>query len=184
MRVSAPQLLGQVLLYAAFVVVIGYFATEPAYTHMDPDAAAITVSFGHAGEKIAPCRRLTPEEIAALPPNMRRPTDCPRERVSLLVELAVDGELLYRDWLPPSGLAGDGTSTAYERFVVAPGRHVVTARLRGASWDSTTSTSRSSSSWPDRIWSSTSVPIPEASDSYEPHRVERRIQPRGAGSRP
>jgi hypothetical protein len=48
----------------------------------------------------------------------------------LLVELAVDGELLYRDWLPPSGLAGDGTSTAYERFVVAPGRHVVTARLR------------------------------------------------------
>jgi hypothetical protein len=130
MRVSAPQLLGQVLLYAAFVVVIGYFATEPAYTHMDPGAAAITVSFGHAGEKIAPCRRLTPEEIAALPPNMRRPTDCPRERVSLLVELAVDGELLYRDWLPPSGLAGDGTSTAYERFVVAPGRHVVTARLR------------------------------------------------------
>lgn len=130
MRASALQIVGQVLFYAAFVVVIGYFASEPAYTHMDPEAAAITVSFGHAGERKTPCRRLTPEEIAALPPNMRRPTDCPRERVALLIEVEVDGELLYRDRLPPSGLAGDGTSTAYERFVLAPGRHAITARLR------------------------------------------------------
>jgi hypothetical protein len=56
--------------------------------------------------------------------------DCPRERVPLLVELLIDGQLLYRDWLPPSGLAGDGTATAYERFVVKPGHHVLTARLR------------------------------------------------------
>jgi hypothetical protein len=130
MRVSALQILGQAVLYAAFAVFIGYFATLPVYTHMDPGAASITLSFGHAGERINPCRRLTPEEIAALPPNMRRPTDCPRERVSLLVELSIDGEPLYRDRLPPSGLAGDGASTAYQRFVVAPGRHLVTVRLR------------------------------------------------------
>jgi hypothetical protein len=130
MRVSPLQILGQAAIYAAFVAVIGYFATLPAYTHMDPGAAAITLSFGHAGEKKTPCRRLTPEEIAALPPNMRRPMDCPRERVALLVELLIDGELLYRDRLPPSGLAGDGASTAYRRFVVAPGGHVITVRLR------------------------------------------------------
>ena len=56
--------------------------------------------------------------------------DCPRGRVSLLVELDIDGERGYSAWLPPSGLAGDGASTAYERFVVAPGRHRITARLR------------------------------------------------------
>ncbi len=117
-------------MYAVFMAVIGYFATSPAYTYVDPGAAVITLSFGHAGERKSECRRLTPEELAALAPNMRRPTDCPRARVSLLVELELDDEILYRAWLPPSGLAGDGASAAYERFVVAPGRHRVTARLR------------------------------------------------------
>jgi hypothetical protein len=130
MRVSAVQILGQVAFYAAFMAVLGYFATLPAYTYVDPGAAVITLSFGHAGERKSECRRLTPEEIAALAPNMRRPMDCPRGRVSLLVELRLDDAILYRAWLPPSGLAGDGASSVYERFVVAPGRYRVTARLR------------------------------------------------------
>lgn len=130
MRVSIPQILGQAVLYAAFMAVLGYFATLPAYVYVDPGAAVITLSFGHAGEKTSACRRLTPEEIAALAPNMRRPMDCPRGRVSLLVELWLDDEILYQASLPPSGLAGDGASSVYERFVVAPGRHRLAARLR------------------------------------------------------
>ncbi len=130
MRVSAVQILGQAVVYAAFMGILGYFATLPAYTYVDPGAAVITLSFGHAGERVSECRRLTPEEIAALPPNMRRPMDCPRARVSLLVELRLDGEMLHRASLPPSGLAGDGASSVYARFVVTPGRHRVTARLR------------------------------------------------------
>ncbi len=130
MPIKPPQVIGQVVLYAAFAAVIGYFATEPGYTYVDPGAAVITLSFGHAGDRTTECRRLTPEEIAALPPNMRRPMDCPRERVSLLVELHLDDELLYRAWRPPSGLAGDGASTVYKRFIVAPGRHRVTLGLR------------------------------------------------------
>jgi hypothetical protein len=130
MRISAVQILGQAAMYALFMAVIGYFATSPAYTYVDPGAAVITLSFTHAGERSSECRRLTPEELAALAPNMRRPMDCPRARVSLLVELELDEEILYSASLPPSGLAGDGASAAYERFVVAPGRHRVTARLR------------------------------------------------------
>jgi hypothetical protein len=130
MRVSILQLMGQAAVYAAFMAVLGYFATLPAYTYVDPGAAVITLSFGHAGEKVSECRRLTPEEIAALAPNMRRPMDCPRERVSLLVELELDGAMLYRASLAPSGLAGDGASSVYQRFVVAPGRHRLAARLR------------------------------------------------------
>jgi hypothetical protein len=56
--------------------------------------------------------------------------DCPRERRPLLVELELDGEILYRDELPPSGLAGDGASTAYRKFPVAAGSHQLVARLR------------------------------------------------------
>lgn len=130
MRVSGAQILGQAVVYTAFMAVLGYFATSPAYTYVDPGAAVITLSFGHAGEKVSECRRLTPEEIAALPANMRRPLDCPRRRVSLLVDLQLDDETVYRALLPPSGLAGDGASSVYERFRVAPGHHRITARLR------------------------------------------------------
>jgi len=130
MRVSAVQVLGQAAVYAAFMAILGYFASLPAYTYVDPGAAVITLSFGHAGERVSECRRLTQEEIAALPANMRRPTDCPRARVSLLVELELDGEAVYHASLPPSGLASDGASSVYKRFVVAPGRHRVRVRLR------------------------------------------------------
>jgi len=61
---------------------------------------------------------------------MRRPSDCPRERLPLLIELELDGEPLYRDSLPASGLAGDGASTAYKKFPVAAGKHTLVARLR------------------------------------------------------
>ena len=124
------QLLGQAIAYALFAGVIGYFATSPAYTHLDPGHALIKLSFSHAGQHKGECRQRTPEEIANLPPNMRRPMDCPRERVPLQVELMLDGELLYRGELPPSGLAGDGAAMAYRKFPVAAGKHHLMARLR------------------------------------------------------
>jgi hypothetical protein len=124
------QLLGQAIAYAAFAGVIGYFATSPAYTHLDPELALIKLSFSHAGRHTGECRQLTPEELANLPPNMRRPLDCPRGRLPLQVELVLDGELLYRGELPPSGLAGDGASMAYSKFPAVPGKHHLAARLR------------------------------------------------------
>ena len=121
---------GQLVAYALFAGVIGYFATRPAYTHIEPDMAVIKLSFSHAGAHREECRRLSQEELDALPPNMRRPTDCARARVALLIELELDGAPLYRDELPPSGLANDGASTAYKKFPVPAGRHRLVARLR------------------------------------------------------
>jgi hypothetical protein len=122
--------IGQAIAYTLFAFVIGYLATSPAYTHLEPGKAVIKLSFSHAGEHIKECRRLTQEELNALPPNMRRPTDCPRERVPLLVELELDGETIYHEQLPPSGLASDGASTAYKKFPVSAGKHRIVARLR------------------------------------------------------
>jgi len=124
------RFLAQGMAYAAFVGLIAYFSKSPVYAPSDPQMGLIRLSFSHAGARKGECRRLSPEEIAALPPNMRKPLDCPRERLPLLVELHVDGKLIYRRALPPSGIAGDGASTAYERFIVAPGNHQITAKLR------------------------------------------------------
>lgn len=120
----------QALFYIGFMAIVGYFSARPAYTHQDPALALVKISFSHAGERKEDCRRLTPEEIADLPPNMRRPMKCGRERVPLYVELLLDERIIYSAELPPSGLAGDGASSVYQRFPVPAGTHRLTARLR------------------------------------------------------
>ena len=124
------QLLGQIVAYAAFAVFIGYCSIAPSYQHLDPALALIKLSFSHAGAPKVACRQRTPEELAALAPNMRQQMACPRARVDLFVELVVDDQIFFRGALPPSGLARDGASTVYERFPINAGEHVVTVRLR------------------------------------------------------
>ena len=124
------QIIGQAIAYSLFAIAVGYLATRPAYTYLEPGKAVIKLSFSHAGAHIEECRRLSQEELDQVAPNMRRPTQCPRERVPLLVEVILDGELVYSEALSPSGLAGDGASTAYKKFPVATGAHQLVARLR------------------------------------------------------
>jgi hypothetical protein len=121
--------IGQGAVYLLLALGIGYFSDRPAYTHFPPDMALIKLSFAHGGQK-EDCRRRTAEELANLPPNMRRPMVCSRERLPVAVELLIDGAPLYQAVLPPTGLAGDGPSRAYQRFAVPPGRHELSARLR------------------------------------------------------
>ena len=130
------RLLAQVVVYAAIMAVVGYLSFQPAYTHLAGDIALLKLSFSHGAERKGECRRLSPEEIAALPANMRRPLDCPRERLPVVVELVLDGELLHREVLPPSGIAGDGPSTVYRRFQLSAGEHHLVARLRDTNRDS------------------------------------------------
>ena len=120
---------GQGVVYLLLALGIGYFSNRPAYTHFPPDRALVKLSFAHGAQK-EECRRRTPEELAKLPPNMRRPMACSRERLPVTVELLLDGEQLYQAVLAPTGLAGDGPSRAYQRFAVPAGRHELVARLR------------------------------------------------------
>lgn len=123
-------LLGQVAAYVLFVAFLGVFSATPSYTYLEADQALIKLSFSHAAKRVGVCRRLSPEEIAALPPNMRRTEDCPRERLPLLVELELDGEVATRRLLPPAGLRQDGASAIYQRFPVTAGKHRIVVRLR------------------------------------------------------
>jgi hypothetical protein len=120
----------QALFYLAFAVVVGWFASRPVYEQFPAGQAQIKLSFAHGAERREACRRLTPKEIASLPPNERRPNDCARERLPIQVELTLDDAVIYEAALQPTGLAGDGPARTYEKFIVPPGRHVVTARLR------------------------------------------------------
>ena len=136
---SALRILLQFFAYAALAATLGYFATQPAYQYGDASQASVKVSLSHAAERVEPCRQLTQEEIAELAANMRRTESCERERLPLILELDVDGETVVSITAKPSGLWNDGPASIYERFEVAPGEHVIAARLRDTArtdgWD-------------------------------------------------
>lgn len=124
------QFLGQGLVYLVIALLFGLFSDWPRFTYFPAEQAQIMLSFAHGAQRKGECRKLSAEEIAELAPNMRRPEICPRERLPVLVELTLDGQALYRESLPPSGLSGDGPSQVHQRFVVEPGSHEITVRLR------------------------------------------------------
>ncbi|OGA52474.1 MAG: hypothetical protein A3G24_28780 [Betaproteobacteria bacterium RIFCSPLOWO2_12_FULL_62_13] len=126
---TALRFIAQALLYLPFMVLIGYFSTSPAYRHLGADQALIRLSFSHAAQRIGECRQRTPEELAKLPPNMRAPLVCPRERAPVAIELEIDGKLVYQAAASPSGFTRDGAATVYQRLPIAAGRHRFTARL-------------------------------------------------------
>jgi hypothetical protein len=120
---------GQVVLYGAFAAFIGVFSAWPRYHQLRDDQALIKLSFTHPGQLKSDCRKRTPEELAKLAPNMRAPMECARERSPVDVELALDGQVIARRVVAPSGLSKDGASTVYERFAVRAGEHELTVKL-------------------------------------------------------
>jgi hypothetical protein len=129
------RIVGEVLAYAAFAVVIGALSVWPPYDLLETDEAIISVAFVHAGERVGECRKLTQEELDALPPNMRKPSDCPRERHPVRIELRSGDDVLVADTMLPSGLWSDGKANIYERVIVPAGRHEVFVGMNDSGGD-------------------------------------------------
>jgi hypothetical protein len=127
MKARVAAQIGVVVTLTAGVAAL---ADWPRYHQIGPQSAVIKLSFTHGSNRQAECRRRTDEELAKLPPNMRKPLDCPRRRGSVYVELDLDGQTLYAASLPPSGIWGDGPSRVYRRFVVPAGPHTLAVRMR------------------------------------------------------
>ncbi|MFO1316989.1 MAG: hypothetical protein U1F58_15450 [Burkholderiales bacterium] len=122
----------QAVCYGAFMAVVGYFSTSPAYVHLAEGKALVKLSVQHAGQRREACRERSAEELAKLAPNMRAATVCPRERAPVTVEVEIDGKPLFAVTAPPSGFSKDGASSIYRRVAVAAGAHRVVARMRDA----------------------------------------------------
>jgi len=129
----------QVATYIAFAVCVAWLSASPAYHYAREDMATVKLSLSHAAQRVKPCVRLTPEQIAELAPNMRHTEQCERARLPLTVEIDIDRTVIATITAPPSGLWNDGPASVYERFEVAPGKHTVTAKLRDSNrtdgWD-------------------------------------------------
>lgn len=121
--------LAQALLYAAFAAVIGIFSTWPPYRQLGEDEALLRLSLLHPGKPKGDCRQRGPEELAKMPPQMRTPLDCPRERSPVTVRVELDGKPVIDESFAPAGLNRDGASAGYRRLPIPAGRHTVRARL-------------------------------------------------------
>jgi hypothetical protein len=124
-----------------FGVVVGYLSFWPQYRYASPDVAAVKLSLSHATERVVPCVTLSPQEVAALAPNMRRAQSCERQRLPLVLQLDVDGEIAYELTAAPSGIWEDGPASVYERFELPAGTHTISVRMRDSArvdaWDYT-----------------------------------------------
>ncbi|HHJ17446.1 MAG TPA: hypothetical protein ENJ80_12190 [Gammaproteobacteria bacterium] len=119
----------QVLNYSLFMLLVWYFSAAPPYAQLQPDQAVITVAFAHAGERIEECRKLSQKELASLPPNMRAPMDCPRERSPVTVHLLLDGKLLLEEVARAPGLYSDLGVDIYRTAKVPAGKHTLSVEM-------------------------------------------------------
>jgi len=110
------------------VLATAAFSAWPAWQSLPADGALLRLSFTVSGART--CRDRTPEELAALSPNMRQAQICERRRMPVRVELEIDGRRVLAEDLPPSGLSGSGPSRVYRRFELPAGTYDVSVRLR------------------------------------------------------
>lgn len=123
-------MLGRFALLALIFMGAAALSNRPAHRSLPGGVGVLTLSFSHGADRKAACRKATPEELAALPVNMRRPNICPRERPSIWIEIDIDGKRAFEAGVPPSGIAGDGPSRVHQRFLLPSGRHEVAVRMR------------------------------------------------------
>lgn len=116
---------GIIAAFAVFAAVVGYFSESPDFSLRDAEQALLKLSISHQGELRYECRERSAEEMEDLPPNMRRPLDCPRERWPLQVTLRMNDRMLLNTEIPPTGLAKDGTAYAYRRLPIPAGEHTL-----------------------------------------------------------
>jgi len=126
-----------VLRVAAMAIVLGLIsgmtallAAELPWRQLGASESVVRLSIRHVTSPKVACKPLTPQQLAELKPNMRRPVDCPRERWPITVELERDGRLLYRGTHEPSGLWNDGVATMHRAFAVPAGPQSIVVRMR------------------------------------------------------
>ncbi len=119
----------QAINFTVFMGVVGYFSIYPEFKYLQDDEAMITLAIKHASQRQKECRKMSPEELAKLPPNMRVGMDCPRERSPLDIDVALDGKSVIAKNIESPGLHKDQTIDIFESIKVKAGKHMLSIKM-------------------------------------------------------
>ena len=128
--IKAPQIIGQSVFYGLFIAATGYLSASPAYQVIEPDMALVKISMAHTSKPAGKCITQTPEQLEKLPPNMRLPVVCPRERSPLYLEVELDGKMIYQESILPAGINHDSACYNYHKIKVPAGSYNLKTRMR------------------------------------------------------
>jgi len=120
---KALRYLLQAINYTIFMALIWYFSFQPAIRVIEDDEAIVTIAFAHAGDLRESCRKISQEELMKLPPNMRKPEECPRERSPVVIEALLDGKVIFNESMQPPGIFKDGSINIYYTSRIPAGKH-------------------------------------------------------------
>lgn len=113
-------------------------------TASDPtEGAVLRIALRTTAGTIEDCRKLSQQEIDALPMHMRRTEVCEARALPYRLEVRIgDRQLLDRGYTA-SGIRGDRPLTVDEELVLPPGRHDVAIRFAPAPGESDEDAKRS-----------------------------------------
>jgi hypothetical protein len=111
-------------LSAALVVCSGL-----PYVADSSDDALIRLSWRAVGERIEECRKPTEEELAALPPHLRRQEICAGRTTPFQLAVSIDGAAVFEDRIRPGGARQDRPVYVLQEFPLSPGRHRLQVRF-------------------------------------------------------
>ncbi|MBF0445383.1 MAG: hypothetical protein HQL68_07315 [Magnetococcales bacterium] len=120
----------QGIAYTVFCLIIYFLSTAPAYNYLEADQAEIKLAFKHASQRLHDCTKLTRADLKKLPPNMRKPKSCPRERAIVQVIIYLDGKMISDEKFIPPGLHQDATVFAYSKLPLPAGDHLLSVNMR------------------------------------------------------
>lgn len=119
-----------IVVFLGVAAAVGVLSQWPGFHPLPPGHGELTLSMAHLTARLEPCRSLTEEERAALPPNMRVLEVCARPRVPAVIEVTVNDERLLAAAVRPAGLHRDGRAYLVRSWALPAGIHRVTLNLR------------------------------------------------------
>lgn len=127
---SALRGLAQLAFWAVCAALVVGFAHWPRYQPLPDGHGELKLSMAHLTQRLKPCRQLSAEERAQLPPNMRAMQTCERERSPARIELLLDDAPLFQGEISPAGLHRDGRSYLHRTWALPAGHYRLLVRLR------------------------------------------------------
>jgi hypothetical protein len=127
---KALRVAGQALFWTATMLLVVAFAHWPPVTPLPPGHGELKLSMAHLTERLSPCRQLSEDERAALPPNMRVFEICERERAPARLEILLDGEPIFVESVRPAGSHRDGRAYLHRTWPLPAGDYTLELRLR------------------------------------------------------